>query len=85
MSQCRPCRSIPHTKAGTNLRGAALSDSVADTLSTLPVVQARLVTGHSLGSLLHDLCALGEDHLDVAGVGHVRVDLKTHVSCHTRA
>jgi hypothetical protein len=29
-----------------------------------------------LGGLLHNLVALDEDHLDVAGVGHVRVDLK---------
>ena len=32
-------------------------------------------TGNSLWGLLDDLLALGEDHLDVAWVGHVWVDL----------
>lgn len=34
------------------------------------------LAGDLLGSLLDDLSTLGEDHLDVAGVGHVRVDLR---------
>jgi hypothetical protein len=29
-----------------------------------------------LGGLLHNFGTLNEDHLDVAGVGHVRVDLR---------
>lgn len=28
-----------------------------------------------MGSLLDDFLAFGQDHLDVAGVGHVRIDL----------
>ena len=32
--------------------------------------------GNDVGALLNNLLALGEDHLDVAGVGHVRVDLE---------
>ena len=34
------------------------------------------LTGDLLGGLLDNLGALGEDHLDVAGVGHVGVDLE---------
>jgi hypothetical protein len=48
-------------------------DGLAVALSTLAGVDAD--TG-ILGGLLNDLLALSEDHLDVAGVGHVRVDLK---------
>lgn len=33
------------------------------------------MTLNNLGGLLDDLLALGEDQLNVAGVGHVRVDL----------
>jgi hypothetical protein len=33
------------------------------------------LAGKGIGSLLHDLLALGEDQLDVAWVGHVWVDL----------
>lgn len=33
------------------------------------------------GTLLDLLIGLGEDELDVAGVGHVRVDLKTLLGC----
>ena len=39
-----------------------------------------LGAGNSLRGLLNDLLALGEDHLDVARVGHVRVDLGRVVS-----
>lgn len=34
-----------------------------------------------LGGLLDDLLTLGEDHLDVAGVGHVGVDLCVVSEC----
>lgn len=51
------------------------SDGLADTLATLPRVQPRDLTVSDVGTLLDDLLALGEDELDVAGVGHVRVDL----------
>jgi hypothetical protein len=52
-------------------------DGLAVALSALAAVDAD--TG-ILGSLLNDLLALGEDHLNVAGVGHVRVDLNGGVS-----
>lgn len=55
-------------------------DGAAVALSTLAVVKADGLTTGSLGGLLNDLLALSEDHLNVAGVGHVRVDLKEHVS-----
>jgi len=48
------------------------SDGLADGAATLPGVQAAL---EGLGTLLDDLSTLGEDELDVGGVGHVRVDL----------
>jgi hypothetical protein len=47
-------------------------DGLAGLLATLPRVQAAL---DGLGTLLDDLSTLGEDELDVGGVGHVRVDL----------
>lgn len=50
-------------------------DGLAGAGTTLPGVQADLVVGNSDSGLLHNLLGLGEDKLDVAGVGHVRVDL----------
>ena len=49
-------------------------DGAAVALSALAAVDAD--TG-ILGGLLNDLLALSEDHLNVAGVGHVRVDLES--------
>lgn len=49
-------------------------DGLAHASTTLSGVQAVLTTSNSLG-LLDDLLSLGEDKLDVAGVGHVGVDL----------
>lgn len=46
-------------------------DGLADLAATLPRVQSALDSG----GLLDDLGSLGEDELDVGGVGHVRVDL----------
>ena len=37
----------------------------------------KVLGDNLLGGLLHNLGALGEDHLDVAGVGHVGVDLES--------
>ena len=48
-------------------------DGLADLTAALPGVQSALDT---LGGLLDDLGTLGEDELDVGGVGHVRVDLR---------
>jgi hypothetical protein len=50
-------------------------DGLADAGTALPGVQAELLTAGDLLGLLDDLLALGEDELDVAGVGHVGVDL----------
>lgn len=55
-------------------------DGAAVALSALAVVKADSLTAGSLGGLLNDLLALSEDHLNVAGVGHVRVDLEKGVS-----
>jgi len=41
----------------------------------LACVHPRLLARHRVGALLHDFLAFGEDELDVAGVGHVGVDL----------
>lgn len=54
--------------------GAALAAAEVETLLAVD----------GLGSLLDDLGALGEDHLDVAGVGHVRVDLRSRQSPKSR-
>jgi hypothetical protein len=43
--------------------------------TALPRVQPDLLAGYNLWRLLHDLCTFGEDQFDVAGVGHVWVDL----------
>jgi len=47
-------------------------DGLADLAATLPGVQSAL---DGLVGLLDNLGTLGEDELDVGGVGHVRVDL----------
>ena len=48
----------------------SLSDLLADPLSTLPRVEMlALLTIHHLRRLLHNLLALSQDELDVAGVG----------------
>ena len=49
-------------------------DGLAHARTTLSRVQALLTADNSL-RLLDDLLGLGEDELDVAGVGHVGVDL----------
>ena len=47
-------------------------DGLADLAATLPGVQSAL---DGLGGLLDNLSTLGEDELNVGGVGHVGVDL----------
>lgn len=56
-------------------------DGAAVALSALAVVKADSLTAGSLGGLLNDLLALSEDHLNVAGVGHVRVDATVGTVC----
>lgn len=51
-----------------------LNKSTADLGATLAGREADLLLGG--GGLLDLLVGLGEDELDVAGVGHVRVDLE---------
>lgn len=51
----------------------ALGDGTAGTLATLAAGKVGLLEG--LWTLLDDLGTLSEDHLDVAWVGHVWVDL----------
>jgi len=58
--------------------------------TSLSRVQPGLLTHHRFWRLLYDLCAFGEDQLDVAGVRHVWVDLVrrlegAHVQYHPRA
>lgn len=54
-------------------------DGLAHARTTLSRVQALLTANNGLG-LLDDLLGLGKDELDVAGVGHVGVDLDSHIS-----
>ena len=51
------------------------SDGLAGGATALPGVQTGILALNDLGGLLDGLLALGEDQLDVAGVGHVGVDL----------
>lgn len=52
-----------------------LGDGTVDLGTALSRAQACRVAGERVGSLLDDLLALREDQLDVAGVGHIGVDL----------
>ena len=70
MTHCRAFDASSSFPLHTHNHGSTLSDSTALPLATLAARQMSLLTRHNLGSLLHDLLALGEDHLDVAGVGH---------------
>lgn len=49
-------------------------DSLADAGAALPRAEVGVLADNGLG-LLDSLLSLGEDELDVAGVGHVGVDL----------
>lgn len=61
-----PAFSLTHLGGGDGLAGAR---------TALPRVQADLLACDNSIGLLDDLLGLGEDQLNVAGVGHVRVDL----------
>lgn len=55
------------------------SDGLANTGTTLSGAKVLLAANNDVG-LLDDLLTLGKDQLDVAGVGHVGVDLFSKVS-----
>ena len=58
--------------AATHLLGNGLLGAAGTTLAAGKVL---LLAGNLLRGLLDNLGALSEDHLNVAGVGHVGVDL----------
>ena len=60
----------PLSPATSDLSGG---DSLADAGTALP--RAKVLVANNRLRLLDRLLGLGEDELDVAGVGHVRVDL----------
>ena len=63
------------------LLGWSELEELAGALGTLAGVQVRALargTGDGLRGLLDDFLAFGEDKLDVAWVGHVRVDLESY-------
>jgi hypothetical protein len=64
--------STPFVHTGQRL---CLGDGTLDLSTTLSRVQADRLAANDVGTLLDDLLTLGEDQFDVAGVGHVRVDL----------
>lgn len=58
-----------------------LSSSNSTTLTSPTLSRAQVgITASNLLRLLHNLLALGQDQLDVAGVRHVWVDLELQVS-----
>jgi hypothetical protein len=66
-----------HAKTLASLDPLCSGDSGTGAGTTLPGVQAGDVAG--LGALLDNLLALSKDQLDVAGVGHVGVNLAKSV------
>lgn len=62
----------PFRLVSENLRGG---DGLAGADGALAGGEAELLAADNLIGLLDDLLTLGQDELDVAGVGHVRVDL----------
>lgn len=66
-----------HVSLLFGLRCLCGGDGLAGALTTLAAVEVGV---DDVGALLNDLLALGEDHLNVAGVGHVRVDLEKEQS-----
>jgi hypothetical protein len=60
-----------------HLLGAGNGGLLGAAGTTLAAGKVLLLAGNLLRGLLDNLGALGEDQLDVAGVGHVRVDLES--------
>ena len=58
-----------------HLLGAGNGGLLGAAGTTLAAGKVLLLAGNLLRGLLDNLGALSEDHLNVAGVGHVRVDL----------
>jgi hypothetical protein len=56
-------------------------DGLADAGTTLPGVETELLAVGDILGLLDNLLALSEDKLNVAGVGHVRVDTTVGTVC----
>lgn len=71
-----------HAIPRSNRRTYHLSSSDSTTLTSTPLSRVEsdlLATNYRLG-LLDYLLSLGENQFDVAGVGHVWIDLALHVS-----
>ena len=60
-----------------HLLGAGNGGLLGAAGTTLAASKVLLLAGNLLRGLLDNLGALSEDHLNVAGVGHVRVDLES--------
>lgn len=60
-----------------HLLGAGNGGLLGAAGTTLAAGKVLLLAGNLLRGLLDNLGALSEDQLDVAGVGHVRVDLES--------
>jgi hypothetical protein len=58
-----------------HLLGAGNGSLLSAAGTALAAGEVLTLTGDLLGGLLNNLSTLSEDHLNVAGVGHVRVDL----------
>lgn len=67
-------RGPPKRKLGRELLYLSGGDGLAETGTALSRAEVLVTLGDGIG-LLDDLISLGEDELDVAGVGHVGVDL----------
>ena len=60
-----------------------LSNGSPSSSTTLPRVQSQFLTMNSGGRFLHNFLTFSQDHLDVAGIRHVRIDLTKSVNITT--
>lgn len=63
----------------TSTARLCLDEGTADLSTTLAGAEVSTLLLDNLGSLLDGLLTLGKDELDVAGVGHVGVDLDSQL------